>query len=145
MEQRTGNISITNGCNVPDVVWNIQPDLNRSGAEWYVGRSNKTLVLISDYINPVVIQVAGQLRIDVPQSKKSGYTKSAMIQNEKDLELWGITSDDDLEDAISVKKKYEYLDNPWFEVVEVNGRTVLYACHDIFNAVQYAIENAMRK
>lgn len=145
MEQRTGNISITNGCNVPDVVWNIQPDLNRSGAEWYVGRTNKTLVLISDYINPVVIQVAGQLRIDVPQSKKSGYTKSAMIQNEKDLELWGITSDDDLEDAISVKKKYEYLDNPWFEVVEVNGRTVLYACHDIFNAVQYAIENAMRK
>jgi hypothetical protein len=65
--------------------------------------------------------------------------------NEKDLETWGITSDDELEEAISVKKKYMYLDNPWFEVVEVNGRNVLYTCHDIFDAVQYAIENAMRK
>ena len=83
----TGNISITNGCNVPDVVWNIQPDLNRSGAEWYVGRTNKTLVLVSDYINPLVIRVAGQLRIDIPRNQKSGYTTSAMIMNEKDLEI----------------------------------------------------------
>jgi len=141
----TGNISITNCCNVPDVVWNIQPDLNKSGAEWYVGRSNKTLVLVSDYINPLVVRVAGQLRIDIPRNQKSGYTTSAMIMNEKDLETWGITSDEELEEAISVKKKYMYLDNPWFEVVEVNGRNVLYTCHDIFDAVQYAIENAMKK
>ena len=129
--------------NVPDVVWNIPPDINRSGAEWYVGRPNKTLVLVNDYINPLVVVVSGYLRIDLIRNKKSGYTTSALIMNEKDLETWGINNDQELDEAVNEKKKYEYLDNPWFEVIEVESRTKLYSCHDIFEAVQYAMKLVM--
>jgi hypothetical protein len=140
----TGNITLTQNLrNVPDVVWNIPPDINRSGAEWYVGRPNKTLVLINDYINPLVVVVSGYLRIDLIRNKKSGYTTSALIMNEKDLETWGINNDQELDEAVNEKKKYEYLDNPWFEVIEVESRTKLYSCHDIFEAVQYAMKLVM--
>jgi hypothetical protein len=140
----TGNITLTQNLrNVPDVVWNIPPDINRSGAEWYVGRPNKTLVLVNDYINPLVVVVSGYLRIDLIRNKKSGYTTSALIMNEKDLETWGINNDQELDEAVNEKKKYEYLDNPWFEVIEVESRTKLYSCHDIFEAVQYAMKLVM--
>jgi hypothetical protein len=140
----TGNITLTQNLrNVPDVVWNIPPDINRSGAEWYVGRPNKTLVLVNDYVNPLVVVVAGHLRIDLIRNKKSGYTTSALIMNAKDLETWGINNDQELDEAVNEKKKYEYLDNPWFEVIEVESRTKLYSCHDIFEAVQYAMKLVM--
>jgi hypothetical protein len=140
----TGNITLTQNLrNVPDVVWNIPPDINRSGAEWYVGRPNKTLVLVNDYINPLVVVVSGYLRIDLIRNKKSGYTTSALIMNEKDLETWGINNDQELDEAVNEKKKYEYLDNPWFDVVEVESKTKLYSCHDIFEAVQYAMKLVM--
>jgi hypothetical protein len=141
----TGNIVINGGklCNVPDVVWNINPDIHRAGAEWYVGRPNRTLVLVNDYINPLVVVVSGNLRIDIPRNKKSGYTTSALIVNEKDLETWGINNDAELDEAVNEKKKYEYLDNPWFDVIEVQSKTKLYSCHDIFDAVQYAMQVVM--
>jgi hypothetical protein len=140
----TGNITLTQNLrNVPDVVWNIPPDINRSGAEWYVGRPNRTLVLVNDYINPLVVVVSGNLRIDIPRNKKSSYTTSALIINAKDLEQWGINNDQELDEAVNEKKKYEYLDNPWFDVVEVESKTKLYSCHDIFEAVQYAMKLVM--
>ena len=140
----TGNITLTQNLrNVPDVVWNVPPDINRSGAEWYVGRPNKTLVLVNDYVNPLVVVVAGHLRIDLIRNKKLGFTTSALIMNAKDLETWGINNDQELDEAVNEKKKYEYLDNPWFEVIEVESRTKLYSCHDIFEAVQYAMKLVM--
>jgi hypothetical protein len=108
-----------------------------------VGRPNKTLVLVNDYINPLVVVVSGYLRIDLIRNKKSGYTTSALIMNEKDLETWGINNDQELDEAVNEKKKYEYLDNPWFDVVEVESKTKLYSCHDIFEAVQYAMKLVM--
>lgn len=140
----TGNITLTQNLrNVPDVVWNVPPDINRSGAEWYVGRPNKTLVLVNDYINPLVVVVAGHLRIDLIRNKKLGYTTPALIVNDKDLEQWGINNDQELDEAVNEKKKFEYLDNPWFDVIEVESRTKLYSCHDIFEAVQYAMKLVM--
>ena len=141
----TGNIIVTGGNvrNVPQVIWNVPPNLSRSGAEWYVGNVNKTVVFAQSETMQLAVCVQGELKIDIVSK---GHDHYGAIYNATDLEQWGITNDETLDEFVTERKRFVYVNNPWFEVFDANdssGAEGLYITHDIFDAVQFAIDYLM--
>ena len=137
---RTGDISVSMyGGSFPHVVWNVEPNVDRLGAEWYMGCRNQTLVLVTNYHQSLFVRTAGRLHIEVVSEVLSAI---APITTATDLIKWGIGSDEQLDDAISHKRKKEkfnYLDNPYFEVVSHPDGSVVFTNHDIMEAVSVAV------
>lgn len=126
----------------PQVIWNVEPNVDQLGAEWYVDTPNKTLVLVTNYRQTLYVRTAGSLLIHVHQEHEGG-TSSSSITRTKDLILWGIDTDAQLDDAISHRRKknsFTYADNPYFEVVRYIDESVVFNSHNIIEAVEVAFE-----
>jgi len=141
----TGNIIVTGGNvrNVPQVIWNVPPNLSRAGAEWYVGGTNKTVVFAQSPTMQLAVCVQGELKIDIVSK---GHDHYGAIHNATDLEQWGITNDETLDEFVTERKRFVYVNNPWFEVFDANnssGEEGLYVTHDLFDAVQFSVEYLM--
>lgn len=138
---RTGDITVSMaGGSFPHVVWNVRPNMEQLGAEWYVGCRNTTLVLVTNYHQSLFVRTAGRLQIDVVSERLGGI---APITTATDLIKWGITTDEQLDDAISHKRKkekFDYVDNPYFEVVRHSDGSVVFTNHDIMEAVSVAVD-----
>ena len=117
--------------------------MSRAGAEWYVGNANKTVVFAQSPTMQLAVCVVGTLKIDVVSKSHDHY---GAIHNATDLEQWGITTDQLLDEFVTERKRFVYVNNPWFEVFDANvsaNPEGLYVTHDIFDAVQFAVEYLM--
>ena len=134
----TGDINFTNNSvmSLPIVTWNVAPNLDQKGAEWYVGLENRTVAYAYTMLHSCVVRVAGNLRIEI----LGKYRSQNELVNETELWQWGITTDAQLDELVLEKKKFKYLENPYFEIVDpMNQNFVMGASHNIFTAVQTAI------
>lgn len=140
---RTGDITVSMGGGMsPQVIWNVKPNVEQLGAEWYLDMANKTLVLITNYKQTLYVRTAGNLLINVHQELETG-TSSSSITNTNQLLLWGISTDEQLDEAISNRRKknsFTYADNPYFEVVRYADESVVFNTHNIMEAVEVAFD-----
>jgi hypothetical protein len=138
----TGNINVSMvGNNFPSVIWNVKPNLEQLGAEWYVHENNKTLVLITNYRQHLYVRVGGRLLIEVRSKNNELYTT---IGTTKDLYKWGATTDELLDEFALQKKRFVYKDNPYFEVVSHQDESVLFQNHNLLEAVQFAFDTLVK-
>jgi hypothetical protein len=132
----TGDINFTNTSvmSLPMVTWNVAPNTEQTGAEWYVGSDNKTVAYIYNLYRSYVVRVAGTLRLQIRAKE------TIEVVDQADLWQWGITTDAQLDELVGDKKKFKYLENPWFEIVDpIEPTQVLGTSHNIFIAVQSAV------
>ena len=132
----TGDINFTNNSvmSLPMVTWNVAPNTEQTGAEWYVGSGNKTVAYIYNLHRSYVVRVAGTLRLQIRAKE------TIEVIDQADLWQWGITTDAQLDELVGDKKKFKYLENPWFEIVDpIELTQVLGTSHNIFIAVQSAV------
>lgn len=142
---KTGDINLSLGTgNFPQVIWNVEPDMERLGAEWYLDRHNTTLALVTNYRQTLFVRSAGSLLIEVTLGDGTAITP---LRTTRNLFAWGVESDEQLDDAIEGRGKrgrFVYKDNPYFEVVRYGDGAVLFTTHNIFEAVQMALDTIMK-
>lgn len=140
---RTGDITVSMGGGMyPQVIWNVKPNVEQLGAEWYVDMANPTLVLITNYRQTLYVRTAGRLLINVHKQHEGG-TSNSVITGSAGLLAWGIDTDEQLDDAIShrrTKNAFTYAENPYFEVVRYNDNSVVFTNHNIMEAVEVAFD-----
>ncbi len=138
---KTGDINLSLGSgNFPQVLWNADLDMERLGAEWYLDRHNTTLAVVTNYRQTLYVRTAGNLRIRVIQHDG---TPLVSITTTAQLNDWGISSDEQLDDAIQGTRKkgrFLYEENPYFEVVRYDDNSVAFTTHNLFEAVQMAFD-----
>lgn len=135
----TGNIIIGgNTCNVPhfSIHWNIQPNLERSVAEWFADYENRTIATVFAPKQSYALVRTGDLKIEVLD--RNGMLVDT-IYGASGLHSWGITTDEELENLLEMSNQARVIEHPWIGIYNIAEERVEVETRDVFSAMQYII------
>lgn len=136
----TGNIIVGgNICNVPHfaIHWNIQPNLERSYAEWFADYENRTIAIIYSPNHSYALMRTGDLKVEILD--RNGMLVDT-IYGANGLHAWGVTSDEELENLFGMSNQSRWIEHPWIGIYDMRNDRIEIECGDIFNAMQYVID-----
>ena len=135
----TGNITIGgNTCNVPHfaIHWNIQPNLERSVAEWFADYENRTIATVFASKQSYALVRTGDLKVEVLD--RNGMLVDT-IYGASGLHSWGITTDEELENLFEMSNQARVIEHPWIGIYNIAEERVEVETRDVFSAMQYII------